>query len=420
MAVQFKNLLPSKMRSTMWGDLLTAYQKVDDQVRSGIINPIFNQYTTSATTAELIKLGSFLGIKILSLDKYTLSKEYLIRQIQTAVLRIKSKTSRKSYNYIGYIYNLDNIVYPMMTSSEGTLTSKLSTVYDPDSQLADQVIITDQEGDNLYYTKDVENWETDQSDTFITDMNVATDYTADVYGDPQTTGSVEAFTDTDVAVSTDGVIIDNKGTTITQVTRNLTFSYYHKFLDSETEWYSKYNYLCLKNDIDQIHKATEVVYYEPWLKLYATNTSGEVVNKTYYNYDFTISGQIHSVFQDDYILNSSWIEFGTGSHWNDISGLPNNISGVQNFSYHIPYSVSGQIIPDSYIPSGVAGWNYFADPTATSLSIDFIIPEFNQFTEFTELAIKNATSGCIFYSTFPKVQWHQSMYNNIRVEINLV
>lgn len=201
MAVQFKNLLPSKMRTSMWGDLLTAYQKVDTQIRSGIINPIFNQYTVSATSAELIKLGSFLGINILSLDGYTLSKEYLIKQIQTAVLRITSKTSRKSYNYIGYIYNLQSTVYPMMTSSEGALTSKLSTVYDPTSQIANQVIISDQEGDNLYYTQDTENWETDQTDDFITDTNITTDFDFAIYGDPQSTGAEEAFTDPDVGVA---------------------------------------------------------------------------------------------------------------------------------------------------------------------------------------------------------------------------
>lgn len=419
MAISFKKLLPVKMQTTMWGDLITAYQKVDKQIRTGVMNPIFDQFTENATTAELIRLGSMLGINILSLDGYTLSKEYLIRQIQTAALRITHKTSRRSYDYIGYIYNMQVAVYPMMASSEGTLASKLSTVYDPEEQLQNQVIITDQEGDNLYYNQDVENWETDVSDTFITDMDVITDYTIEIYGDPATTGLQEAFTDTDTTTTTDGVIIDNKGTTVTQITRNIGFSYYHKFLDDTDEWYSPYSYLCLKNDVDQIHKATEVIYYEPWLKLEATPVSGEIVSKTYYNYDFTLSGQVHSVFQDDYLINSTWIQFGTGSHWNG-SGLPNNIMGVNNLSYSIPYSISGVPIDGIYIPSGVAGWNYFYDPTPTSLTVDFIISEGNKFTEFTELAILNNLSGCIFYSTFPKVQWHQSMYNNIKVQINLV
>lgn len=419
MAISFKKLLPVKMQTTMWGDLITAYQKVDKQIRTGVMNPIFDQFTENATTAELIRLGSMLGINILSLDGYTLSKEYLIRQIQTAALRITHKTSRRSYDYIGYIYNMQVAVYPMMTSSEGTLASKLSTVYDPEEQLHNQVIITDQEGDNLYYNQDVENWETDVSDALITDMDIITDYTIEIYGDPATTGLQEAFTDTDTTTTTDGVIIDNKGTTVTQITRNIGFSYYHKFLDDTDEWYSPYSYLCLKNDVDQIHKATEVIYYEPWLKLEATPVSGEIVSKTYYNYDFTLSGQVHSVFQDDYLINSTWIQFGTGSHWNG-SGLPNNIMGVNNLSYSIPYSISGVPISGIYIPEGVAGWNYFYDPTATTLTMDFIISEGNKFTEFTELAILNNLSGCIFYSTFPKVQWHQSMYNNIKVQINLV
>lgn len=424
MAVSFKKLLPIKMQPTMWGDLLTAYQIIDSNIRTGVVNPIFDQYTENASNEELIKLGSFLGIKILSIDGYTLTREYLLRQIRTAVLRITTKTSRLAYKYLSYIYNLDNDIYPMMTSSTGNLASKLNTVYDPSSQLSTEVIVTDQEGDNKYYDELVTGWETDDdADSFYTDIDLISDYTIEIYGTPRETGLVEAFTDTDTALTTDGVIINNQGTIINQLTRNMVYSYYHKFLENEEEWLTKYSCLCLKNDADQIHKATEVIYYEPWLKLESSAISGQVSHQTYYNYDFSISGQIHNVYKSGVISNAHWVQFGTGSHWSDISGIPSNISGVQNFSYHIPSTVisgvvSGEI--DPYIPSGVGGWNYFYDPTSGQFDIDFIISERNKFTEFTELALLDSTSGCIFYSTFPKVQWHHSMYNNIRININLV
>lgn len=418
MSVQFKKLLPIKMQTTIWGDLITAYKNVDDQIRDDLINPIFDQFTEKASNEELIRLGSFLGIKILSISDYTLTKEYLLRQIRTAVLRIRSKWSKRSYDYVSYIYNLYCIIYPMMTSSTGALTSKLSTVYDPSAQLSNEVIITDQEGDNKYYNEPVDEWDTDtHNDEFLTDVDLVTDYTIELYGDPKETGLTEAFTDTDNAVLTDGVIIDNKGTLVTQLTRNMTYCYNPKFLETEDEWLTKYTSRCLKNDIDQIHKATEFIYYEPWIKFDSSSISGEVTNTTYYNYDFSISGQTHSVFKQNVLANSAWIEFGTGNHWSG-SGLPSNISGVQTFSYHVPVSTSG--IVDSSIPSGVGGWNYFYDPTATFLDIDMIISEKNTFTEFTELALKDATSGCIFYASFPKVQWHQSMYSNIRITVNLV
>jgi hypothetical protein len=418
MAISFKKLLPVKMQTTRWGDLLTAYKVIDDQIRSDLVNPIFNQFTEEATEEELIRLGATLGIKILSLDGWTLTKEYLLRQIRTAVPRITKKTSRRCYEYIGYIYNLKGIVYPMMTSSSGTLTSKLNTVYDPESQLAVEVIITDQEGDNLYYEEDVPDWTTDDG-TDETDTNAITDYRIEVYGDPKETGLLEAFTDTDTVINTDAVIIDNKGTIVTQLTRNITYSYYHKFLENEGEWITTYTAQCLKNDVDQLHKDTETIYYEPWLKLEEDTVSGQITNTNYFNYDFSVSGQIHNQFISGTMADVGWIQFGIGSHWSSISGtIPYSVSGVQNLSYRIPFSTSG--IVDSYIPSGIAGWSYFSDPTPTSFDVHMIISENNKFTEFTELALLTNTSGCIFYSTFPIVQWHKSMNNNIRININLV
>jgi len=185
----------------------------------------------------------------------------------------------------------------------------------------------------------------------------------------------------------------------------------------------------MKNDVDQIKKATEVVYYEPWLKIDTANASGVISKQNYFTYDFSASGIIDSVLKGPSLLNAQFIQFGTGDYYKSVSGIPSgSISGVQNLSYYIPSGVISSGIPGpipsgvviSGVPSGVAGWNFFESPTSTSLDFYFIIQEKNKFTSFTELAILNSNSGCIYYASFPKVQWHTSMYNNIRVQINLV
>lgn len=416
MAVDFKKLLPVKMRSSMWGDFIKAYQNIDTQIRTGLVNPIFDQYTQQATEEELVRLASMFGFNISILKDYTASIEYLKKEVEFIIPRIKSKTTKKAYTYTACIFNMICDVFPMMTSSSGSLSSKLTTVYDPESQLELEVVLTDQEGDNLYYNELINNWTLDGN--FKLDNYGILDYSRSVYGDPKETGLVEAFTDTDNAVYTDGVVVNNHGTLITSVTRNISFCYKPLVIDYPTEWISFYTNKAMKNDIDQLHKATEVVYYEPWIVL-DTNNDTTLTNKNYYNYDNSISGQVYSISSGELLLNAQYIQFGTGSHWSSISGLSPTISGVSNFSYFIPRTIiSGETIPN--VPSGVGGWNYFSDATSISMDIDFIISEKNKFTEFSEFAILDSTSGCIYYATFPTIKWYQNMYNNIRVTINLV
>jgi hypothetical protein len=109
------------------------------------------------------------------------------------------------------------------------------------------------------------------------------------------------------------------------------------------------------------------------------------------------------------IENLLYLEFGTGTQ--SISGT---ITGVNNFAYRYPDYISG-VIP----ASGII--NYF-DATNNSgvIAFDFNIDERNRFTEFTEVAMYNKQSGLVLYSTFPKVQWDENMYNNVQFEIKYV
>jgi len=67
-----------------------------------------------------------------------------------------------------------------------------------------------------------------------------------------------------------------------------------------------------------------------------------------------------------------------------------------------------QFIPDNYIE-----YDNLSDDAKQDINID----ERNRFTEFTEIAMYNKNSGLVLYSTFPKIQWDENMYNNIQFEI---
>jgi hypothetical protein len=422
MKVQFKKLLPQIMRDTRWGDLIDVYQNMTSTLRDDLISPIFDQYTIEGTLAEKIKIGAMLGFTILTFpDTYTATEEYINRQIATIVKRINTKNSKNSYRYTGSIYNLYIEVYPIFYSTSGNLSGKLNTLCDYSSQIQYSVLYTDQEGDNIYYNKDVVNWDTDTDLITTLDMSGYLDETTTIYGTPQATGLSEAYTDTEASYETDATASSSDsqtGNAITQITRNILFCYYHNFLENENEWLSVYSLKALKNDINQIHRITEMVYYEPWLQFETSATLETLTNKTYYNYDFSVSGQIHSILKGSSLLEAQYIQFGTGSHYSDISGIPVNVSGVQSLAYCIP---SGVVSGVTYLnlPSGVAGWSLFDTATPHHLDFDMILSEKNKFTEFTELALLDETSGCIYYATFPKIQWAPNMYNNIRIKINL-
>lgn len=401
MAVQFKKLLPSIMQNTRWGDLATVIQNIDTSIRNDVVKPIFNQFTVDkATLDEMLMNAKRFGWNVLSFaGTYTATLEYLSRELKNITNRVLTKGSLSAYEYNSSVYGLYSQTYAMVLNTPSSLYGYLQTAYNLNLQTQYAVCMTDQEGDNLY----------------------AIIKGTPIYGNPQHTGLQIAYTDTINAIETDdSFFIDFNhayGAAVTQVTRNLTYSYYHKYIENATEWLNTYTMMALENDTNQIHKATERVYYEPWMKFNTSHISGVVSSKTYYNYNFTASGVINSVAFGNNLLNAAYIQFGTGNNF--ISGVLQPMSGCASSLYTIPSGlVSGVTYPNN--ASGVAGWNNFSGITSAYMDIDFIISEFNQFQPFTEMAVLNANSGCIYYSAFPKVQWSSTMYNNIRVTINLV
>ena len=419
--VNFKNLLPSVLRTTKWGDLASVVQSMDFSLRDAVYRPIYNRFTYDhASKEELISTGKMLGWDIVSFpNTYTDTLHFIRNEVSTITKRILCKNSKKAYKYTSYAFGMDDEVYPMMYNSSGYLLGKLNTMYNIDAQVSHATLVTDQEGDNLYYNAPVIDWNLDGT-KFLMDDNTALDFTIAIYGDPRSTGLEEVFTDTDAALETDAIATSkNTGQITTSFTRNITYAYHHKYLESSSEWLSGYSLLSLQNDIDQIHKATERVYYEPWLQISPSVISGETSTQVYYNYDRSISGTINSISTGGSLLDAQYVHFGTGSQCNTSGIIPSNITGVAEFSYCIPSGVISGLV-DSTIPFGVAGWSFYEQPSSTYLNFDFILSEFNKFTPFTELSILDSSSGLICYASFPKVQWTSSMYNNIRVQINLV
>ena len=418
MNLSFRKLLPQKMRNTRWGELLDVVQDLWVQLKREKVSPIFNQFDISkATREEKIEIAKTFGFHLLTFDGYTETDYFLNKEIQTIVPRIKYKNAIPSYTYTGYVFDLLTNLYAISATNTGWLTtSKLSTIYSPETQITYATTELDQEGDNLLYFVDLLPWDLDCEGSYDFELDSGNDMLTldtqfEFYDDPKETGKDATTLDSEDFISLDPATGEETGggeSVVTQITRNLNFNYKHKFVENENEFMSLNTLKVLKNDIDQIHKVTEVIYYTPKLEI-DVKKDLTPVTQTYSNYNVSLTANQYNLLMGEGIENLLYLEFGTGTQ--SISGT---ITGVNNFAYRYPDYISG-VIP----ASGII--NYF-DATNNSgvIAFDFNIDERNRFTEFTEVAMYNKQSGLVLYSTFPKVQWDENMYNNVQFEIKYV
>jgi hypothetical protein len=401
MSVNFKNLLPKLMRPTRWGELMQAIQSIDTDFRTQKVNPIFEKYTRQATNAELLALADLLGFKVVSIFGYTATNMYLQKQVETIADRIKHRAADLSYMNTGYIYNLWAENYPMYVSATSPYSYQLcsATLFAQPPQTL-TVTSLDPEGDNLLY--------------YIGNTPI--------YGTPQHTGLPATSLDTPEFASLDPVVLSN-GNQITSISRNITFSYFHKTMESVGEFMNIYTLQALKNDTDQICKATEHVYHEPWLK-FNTNGNKTLTIENINDYNGQFCDTTNSLLIGNNLLDAAYAQFGTGDYLPSGVIPSGTIPGVKTFSYVIPSGIpsgiaSGVLIA-SGVPSGVCGWNFYSSPSASGIHFDVMIGERNKFTSFSELSILNSSKQCVYYASFPQVKWDPTMYNNVRIQIKLV
>lgn len=420
MNISFRKLLPKKMRNTAWGELIDVFQDMYSDLKEEKVNRIFNQFDIDKNSKEeKIELAKTFGFNLLTLDGYTCTDDFINKEIRTIIPRIVSKTAMPSYNYTSYCFNLISNLYAISATNTGELsTARLSTIYDPETQITYATTELDQGGDNILYFTDYTPWqldfETGDDWEFQLDSDEETRTTLDaqwiVYDDPIETGKEDTTLDSYDFLTLDASTGTETGggeAIITQITRNLNYNYKHKFIENVNEFMSLETLKVLKNDIDQIHKATEVIYYTPILEI-SVNLNKTPKTQEYTSYDLSLTANQNSLLVGNLFNEYYYVEFGTGTQ--SISGV---ITGVNNFSYRYPdYNISG------IIPSGVI--HYFDNVCSGCIAFDFNIEERNKFTEFTECAIYDVNSGLVLYSTFPKMQWDKYMYNNVQFQIKHV
>ena len=409
MGLQYKKLLPSILRDTTWGMLITAYQSLIADIKVARVKPIYDQVNVdTASNEELINITESLGWSVLTLTGYTSTRDYLVKQVETIVPRIVNKTTKNSYRYTGIIYNIYVEVFPILVTSTGSLIGQLQTAYDESKLMEYATEFLDPEGDNLILFIDSKENNLD-ADGFAMEEseNLGLDGSLNVYGVPRSTGLPPTYLDTTTFASLDPITgeqtqgdMSGKNSKVTNVTRNILFSYSFNYVENINEFLSLNTLAALNNDIFQIRKATETIYFEPVLEI-TLNLDKSVYTKTYNTFDLTATSDMKGVLIGDDIGKTVKVSFGIGKY-----NLPfvGPITDVQ-----LPIF---SILKDKFLP--------FADFLPTEINFDFVINERNQFPAFTEVALIDEFNNVIAYANFPKVQWAPTMYNNARLKINVV
>jgi hypothetical protein len=191
------------------------------------------------------------------------------------------------------------------------------------------------------------------------------------------------------------------------ITRNFAFNYIHKFVETTDEFLSINTLKSLNNDIKQFKRVTDRCYFEPYL-FFEFEGSGIPTYKQWTDYSGgSLVNQTNIAYTDQF-TDFTQIRFGDGSR-TSFSG----ITDVESFVFDIDYAnYTSKITEDA---------NHYSFRTLISEgSIYSGLVDNQHFSGFTEIAVLNSNSGCILYSTFPKIQWDDLMFTNIKFDFQII
>jgi len=373
MGIDFKKLIPSNLRTGRWGELTEVIQSVFNEIKADKIDIIKTQFELeNMTDAEILSFGNFLGYAINYRDGYTATTDYLKKQILSIVPRILNRTTSVGYDYIFNIYDLTGEVYPCFLNDDSTLNP--FTGWESSNEL-DIATTLDQEAPNiLFYVGGNE-----------------------VIQIPRDTGLPIAYLDPSAGVTPTTL---DENTVLSTITRHILVEYSFNYIENADEFISTNTVESYYEDLFHNKRRTEVLHLEP--KISIDTYSGAITEKAYSNYDGTLSGSIVSKHQmGDF--TSGWvntIQFGNGEY-ETISGVV--INGVQNL---VATYDAGDF---QVISQGSSAYN--ARPTLTKTG---------KFETFTEFALVNTLSGCVYYAHMPEVNYSDKYYSSVQLDLNLV
>ena len=404
MAIDYKKLIPSSLRTTRWGQYLEAFQSVMSTIKTNKVDIIENQYEIEkATNAQIIMMKDTLGYNFLTFDvAYPSSNQYLQREILTVTQRILNRTCKKAYDYNFYIYELNGTIYPMTYDGTTSILSPVTnwwTFNELEYNVVDRLDLGD---DRILYYDSLGN---------------------PIYASPKNFGFSAQTLDTSAFPHLDMKTIHDT------LTRHILISYAPRYIDNtaDNEFFSTETLLAFYEDILYTKRATEIPYFEPICQVNCSgvavtgvksNPASGTVNSTkenYYSYDGTHSGLVTSFYFGGNVAETiglsgiASVQFGTGGY----NPITYDITKVQT-----PIILSG-------IVSGlvsISDLDFITGKSPTRFNVRKKITQKCKFTDYNEIALLDQ-SGVVFYATFPQMTYltdKKKFYSNASLDIILV
>jgi len=385
--IQFKKYLPSIMQQTRWGTLIDVWQEiVYNNIKTNIVEKIINQYDIDLMDETDIQgLFQYFGYNCLTLTGYTETFDFIKKELFTLVPRIQKKSTQDYFILQGIPFNLISNAYNLYYDTVNNnyipnLTNEYSVIYGTE--------VLDREH---YYLFLDYIFKTDQNNIVDFDPIIQTDnvYAVEQYQPIQLS---ETYLDEYDFNQLDSLLY------ITQITKNILFTYYHKYIENENEFLSKNTLKSLVNDINQFKKLTDRIYYTPELQI-SINQNKELTIQPLYNYQLQKISSIKSILISDDLNSPLLIRFGKGAH----TTIDTSITDVFDF----------------YFEKSIENDCFIIEQENNTLSFILKIEELQHFDYITEFILINKSNNAMVYATFPKIQWLDNMYSSIKIIINV-
>ena len=385
--IQFKKYLPSIMQQTRWGTLIDIWQEiVYNNIKTNIVEKIINQYDIDLMDETDIQgLFQYFGYNCLTLTGYTETFDFIKKELFTLVPRIQKKSTQDYFILQGIPFNLISNAYNLYYDTVNNnyipnLTNEYSVIYGTE--------VLDREH---YYLFLDYIFKTDQNNIVDFDPIIQTDnvYAVEQYQPIQLS---ETYLDEYDFSQLDSLLY------ITQITKNILFIYYHKYVENENEFLSENTLKSLVNDINQFKKLTDRIYYTPELQI-SINQNKELTIQPLYNYQLQKISSIKSILISDDLNSLLLIRFGKGAH----TTIDTSITDVFDF----------------YFEKSIENDCFIIEQENNTLSFILKIEELQHFDYITEFILINTSNNAMVYATFPKIQWLDNMYSSIKIIINV-
>jgi hypothetical protein len=374
MTVNFKNLLPTAMRPTRWGQLAQAYQTIWNDLINEKVKPILQQLDIDNATNDEIKLiFQQFGFNLSSYQGFCSLNEYYRREALTLATRILYKTTRNSFLYTMYIYNLLGDIYPLYLDTI-TLLTPITDWWSHNEFSLSLNILDAGEYNILYYSGETP-----------------------VYGTPKESGFSTTTLDSDTFLTLD------QQSNVDTITRYLLLSFKYLFVEDSTQFLSQYTLKAFADDISQVKKATEIPFFEPNLFINFNNDKS-IKTTTYNDYEQSLSGvsQQSIIISGTSLSNFYKIKFGIGRHVE----INNSIVSVQVSSFEL---LASQLVNCTHTTSE------YTSGASSYVSYRKLFNYPQKLTEFSEMSLMHVSGGCLAYSTFPIVKFPTNMNSNIQL-----